>query len=75
MAVEFKADSSELGDSLNLYTGLEVIKAESAEDLAAILKSIKFPFTIVHIGNNATMTRFYAFINSTRKITVKKKAK
>lgn len=75
MADEFKVDSSDLGDNLSLYSGLEVVKAESAEELAAILKSIKFPFQIVQIGNNGNMTRFYAFINSTRKINIRKKAK
>ena len=75
MVGEFKVDSNDLGESLNSYCGLEVIKAETAEELAAIIKGIKFPIQIVHIGNNATMTRFYAIVNSTRKITIKKKVK
>lgn len=71
MSSEFKVDSDNLGDNLNSFIGLEVIKADSAEELATIIKSIKFPINIVHIGNNATMTRFYAIVNSSRKIQIK----
>lgn len=73
MTSEVKVDSSEIGDNLSLHSGLQVIKSETIEDLTSLLKSIKFPFTIVTIGNNANLTRFYAVINASRPIKIRKK--
>ena len=67
---EFKADSN-LGDSLNQYTGLTVLEADGAEELASVIKSIKFPIDIISIVTKGS--RFYAFIKSSRPI--KKKVK
>ena len=72
MTSEFSVDSNEVGDNLSLYTGLTPITAESLDELALKLKSIKFPYKIVFSGNNANMTRFYVMINSSRPIKVKK---
>ncbi len=72
MSSEFFVDSNEVGDNLSLYTGLTPISAESLEELALKLKSIKFPYKIVFNGNNANMTRFYVMINASRPVKIKK---
>jgi hypothetical protein len=62
---------SNLGSSLSRFNNLQVIDAENAEDLASIIRSIKFQIDIVNIVLKDN--RFYAFINSNNPIRVKKR--
>lgn len=68
MTSEFKVEAN-LGNNISAYSGLDVVEAEGAIELASLLKQIKFPFNIVQICVKGT--RFYAFINSSRPIKKK----
>ena len=60
----------ELGENLNNFSGISVIEAQDAVELASLISKIKFPISIVSIvvkGN-----RFYAFVNSQRPIKRRK---